>query len=253
MEQEQQKKPLISFIIPVLNEEKHLARTIRPLRQLEGLSAEIIVSDGGSSDNTVAIAGSLADKVNVRPAGEKNKSIGENRNKGAKLAEGEFLFFLDCDVSMPDLNACLKKCLKIFRDKEEIGAFTFKIQFYPNQQTWFDGLCLGVINFFHFFTNRPSFSFMAQSIGWAQFVRHDVFKQVGGYNENLIFGEDNNLYQKINRFKKTVYLPEFIVYGSPVRFRKYGWFKMGLLWLINTVWYFLFRKSFTKKWERIGS
>ena len=74
MMKNKQKTPLISFIIPVLNEEKDIAKTILPLKTLNWLKKEIIVADGGSTDKTVAIAQSLADKVYLRPAGQKNKS-----------------------------------------------------------------------------------------------------------------------------------------------------------------------------------
>ena len=87
----------ISFIIPALNEEKLLRRTL--LQFTENLKKdndlEIIVSDGGSSDKTSEIANELADKVIF-----KNENIPQNisrgRNAGAKHSQGDVLVFFKC-------------------------------------------------------------------------------------------------------------------------------------------------------------
>ena len=55
-------KPAFTLIVPTLNEEKHLAEELKALRRLAP-KAEIIVSDGRSTDDTRKIARELADKV----------------------------------------------------------------------------------------------------------------------------------------------------------------------------------------------
>ena len=54
---------MISLIIPTLNEEAVLGRTLEHLRALTAFPHEVIVSDGGSSDGTIRIAERWADKI----------------------------------------------------------------------------------------------------------------------------------------------------------------------------------------------
>jgi len=88
--------PLVSIIIPALNEEEYLPRTLNGLRAIRNTEypwIEIIVAVGPSTDATRKIARSLADvvvEVDVGP------SIA--RNAGAKMARGSILVFLDADA-----------------------------------------------------------------------------------------------------------------------------------------------------------
>ena len=85
----------ISVIIPALNEAAQLGST---LRHLEGArAAEVIVVDGGSSDETVQIAESLGARVLRGPANR-----GMQQNLGAESATGEILLFLHADTTPPD-------------------------------------------------------------------------------------------------------------------------------------------------------
>jgi len=84
-----------SIVIPALKEEGYIAGT---LGQFAGLTIEheTIVSDGGSTDDTVAMATPLADKVTVMKDGKPTPS--RQRNDGARLATGEYLAFVDSSV-----------------------------------------------------------------------------------------------------------------------------------------------------------
>jgi hypothetical protein len=84
----------ISIIIPVLNEEKTLKKTL--LSAGRGKHREIIVVDGGSSDGTTTLARSMGAKV---IAGSPPKS--RQMNKGAVAAAGDILLFLHGDTCLP--------------------------------------------------------------------------------------------------------------------------------------------------------
>jgi rSAM/selenodomain-associated transferase 2 len=85
---------MLSIIIPTLNEEGTLRDTLAPLTCC--LDCEIIVVDGGSSDNTVPIAKALRVKTRESPA-----SRALQMNKGAREAKGEILLFLHADTLLP--------------------------------------------------------------------------------------------------------------------------------------------------------
>ena len=84
-----------SIIIPTLNEEKILPTNLQALQPMRKF-AQIIVVDGGSSDNTIALATPLADLV-LTSAPSRAKQM----NQGARHANGEVLIFLHADTRLP--------------------------------------------------------------------------------------------------------------------------------------------------------
>ena len=90
---------MLSIIIPVLNEARALVATLAVLQPMRARGAEVIVVDGGSADDTVAIAADHVDQVLVAPKGRALQM-----NAGAHLASGEALFFLHGD-SLPPADA----------------------------------------------------------------------------------------------------------------------------------------------------
>ena len=87
----------VSIVVPVLDEAADIVAALTALQPLRAAGAEVIVVDGGSSDDTVAFATPLADKVIPAPRGR-----GSQMNAGAALARGEVLLFLHADTHLPE-------------------------------------------------------------------------------------------------------------------------------------------------------
>lgn len=88
----------VSIIIPTLNEASCLERTLRHLNVLTPPPLDVVVVDGGSEDETVAIASSAG--VQVILSKDSGRSI--QMNQGAQQAKGEVLCFLHADTLVPD-------------------------------------------------------------------------------------------------------------------------------------------------------
>ena len=90
--------PLISFIVPVYNKEKYLKRCLDSLLH-HGIDYEVIIIDDCSQDSSALIAkGYAADHMNIYlHILPKNKGVGNARNVGVNLAQGEYLIFIDSD------------------------------------------------------------------------------------------------------------------------------------------------------------
>ena len=89
-------QPSLSIIIPVLNEAATIVAALDALAPLRARGSEIIVVDGGSGDDTIALARPLADFVITSPRGR-----AVQMNAGAALARGDALLFLHADTRLP--------------------------------------------------------------------------------------------------------------------------------------------------------
>jgi rSAM/selenodomain-associated transferase 2 len=84
-------------VIPVLDEAGGIAARLRALQPLRDAGCEVLVVDGGSRDETAALARPLADAV-LRAA----RGRGAQQNAGARAARGEHLLFLHADSTLPE-------------------------------------------------------------------------------------------------------------------------------------------------------
>jgi rSAM/selenodomain-associated transferase 2 len=87
----------VSIIIPVLNEDRLIADTLRTLSSYRESGHEIIVVDGGSRDSTVSIAAQAADRVL-----HGNTGRAAQMNQGIDAAQGDVLLFLHADTRLPE-------------------------------------------------------------------------------------------------------------------------------------------------------
>src|SRR5215470_3344832 len=88
---------MISFIVPAYNEETELPATLAAIRAatcVEGQPFEIIVVDDASTDATPEIAL----QADARVVSIHRRQIAASRNAGARIAQGEYLFFVDADT-----------------------------------------------------------------------------------------------------------------------------------------------------------
>src|SRR4051812_33655401 len=86
----------LSIIIPVLDEAEHIVSALQAETPLRARGAELIVVDGGSSDDTVARAAPLATFVIASPPG---RAI--QMNAGAAIAGADVFLFLHADTRLP--------------------------------------------------------------------------------------------------------------------------------------------------------
>jgi len=92
-------EPFFSIIIPTLNSGKTIASAIQSVLYQSFVNYEVLVIDGGSADDTLAIAASFNSKK-VTIISEADSGVYHAMNKGIKLAKGKWLYFLGSDDTL---------------------------------------------------------------------------------------------------------------------------------------------------------
>lgn len=172
----------ISVIIPVLNEEDFIVKTIRKVRRRssEDLIREIIVVDGGSRDETISQAREEACTVVHSPT----RSRPTQMNYGASLAKGDVLYFLHAD-SIPPENFDAQIVNKI---EQGYPAGCFRLAFdYDHFLLRFYAWCTRF--------DIDLFRFGDQSL----FIKRELFEKIGRFRSDHILMEDSEIVTRIKK------------------------------------------------------
>lgn len=238
----------VSIIIPTLNEEKIIEKTLRSLASLSSVSYEVIVSDGGSKDRTVEIAKKYAHMV-VGHSGDFRQNIAEGRNLGAEKATGEYLVFIDADVHIPHINSFFEHALFLFKNQSNLEGLTVFLKVLPEHVTLSDRLFFGLVNRLNQIQNNVLH--IGSAAGEFQMVRAETFKKLGGYNSKIVVGEDNDLFSRLSKVGRTRVESGLHIMHTSRRAHEIGWYKLLFLWLVNLVFIKLLKRSFSKVWHPI--
>lgn len=109
----------VSIITVTWNSEEHIAEQIRSvISACEGISFEQIVVDNGSSDSTVEIVQKNFPNVKLIKNNH-NAGFGQANNQAAKMAQGEYILFLNPDMRLEE--GSLTKWLAWTRERPKVG------------------------------------------------------------------------------------------------------------------------------------
>ncbi|MBL8029953.1 MAG: glycosyltransferase [Candidatus Doudnabacteria bacterium] len=240
---------MISIIIPTLNEEKVLEKTLLALRKLISTPFEIIISDGGSRDDTLNIARKYAHKVVECEKGVK-QTIALGRNLGAKYSNGDMLVFLDADVEIPEINTFFETAVNKFENQKNLVGLSVFLKVFPQHATLSDKLFFKLVNYIHYTANHllP----LGSASGEFQMITRQAFLAAGGYRTDLAVGEDVEMFSRLRKLGKTRIEAGLHVLHTGRRAHAVGWGKLWYLWIKNNLIFIkLFNRSFTKEWTAI--
>jgi glycosyltransferase involved in cell wall biosynthesis len=191
-------KPLVSFVIPVLNGERDIARCLRSIQRLHFLSEayEVIVMDNGSTDHTPQIVRELGFDCLVVP----DVHVSVLRNRGAAMARGDYLAFVDADMELAP--EWLQNGLSVFTERQVVGSGCFPD--IPKEATW-------VQRAWSIHRRGRLSESKLTPVGWLGsanlIVRRDAFLAVGGFNEHLKTTEDVDLCYRLGQYGTILHNP----------------------------------------------
>lgn len=202
---------LISIIIPTLNNADIIAATLAHLSEQAG-DFEVIVVDGGSTDNTLGL---IKGEVKVIPLLDTGGGL--LLNVGAAAARGEVLLFLWPDSCLPP-NAlpAIERNLSLL--PQSIGG-SFHLKFDKN--TLFTRWLARWLKQQRYKGHYDGHSGI--------FIRREVFQALGGFRPYELLA-DYDLARRMEKYGPTVYLPEAII-ASTAKFLGLHQLKAALLWL----------------------
>lgn len=195
--------PGITVIIPTYNSEKFLKKAIDSvLTQRYGGEIEVIISDDGSRDNTIAVASAFGEKVKILPKPQNCYSQGAAgaRNRGIGAAKQPFISFLDSDDFY--LKDHFFKCLKIFDSNPDIGfVFSRVLECKEiNGKTVFREWTHPKVNRQDIKNPVVSRSHIVHTNSFI--FKKEVFGKAGLFNENYSNGEDGDMWMRISEIYK---------------------------------------------------
>ena len=214
------KLPELSIIIPVLNESQQLAELLENLSRQQGVSYELLLVDGGSTDGSLAYLQQAALRGELQlfqsPAGR-----GRQLNLGARQAGSDWLLFLHADSRFAEPTALRDSLDSLLGtgSRRTAGHFALTFRFSHQKNS--------VAYYFYQWKARLG---RAETIHGDQgfLLRRDFFFQVGPFREDLPVMEDTDFAERLRQQGSWLLLPA-VVSTSARRFEVEGLWQRQLL------------------------
>jgi glycosyltransferase involved in cell wall biosynthesis len=177
--------PFFSIIIPTYNRSKYLLPISRSIQEQSFGDFELIIIDDGSTDDTATVAQILVKDSRIIYEYQANQGVCAARNKGAVIARGEYLIFLDSDDNIT--NSWLEDFYQALNSSGTDIAFCgVKMKYTDGREK--------IINPRDPYHNGKDWGvFLAGSFA----IKKTLFLEIGMYDPMIKFGENTELSYRI--------------------------------------------------------
>lgn len=191
---------LVSVIVPTKNSGKFISKCLESVKNQTYKNIEIIVVDNHSTDKTKEISEKFGAKV-YQKGPERSAQV----NYGVEKASGDFVYKIDSDFVLEP--SVVEECVQ----KAQEGFDAVVVHNTPDESiSWIARIRKFEVDMYKYDITHSS----------ARFVKKDVYKKVGGFNEKITAGEDYDFQNKLTRngFKTGFIDAEALHLGEPTSF-----------------------------------
>ncbi len=216
----------ISVIIPVYNEAEHIGELVHAIIQHGGGQlAEVIVTDGGSTDNTRELAEAAGARALLSP----QKGRAAQMNYAASLAKGDILYFVHADVRVhPGFVQHIQEALANGTD-----AGCYRYRFDSRKK---------ILRFNGYMTRFNTI--WAGGGDQTLFIKKEVFNTLNGFRGDYRIMEDFDLVKRIKKKYRFSILP-YEITVSARKYEKNSWLRVQLA---NTIIVVAWKLGAAQKW-----
>jgi len=201
----------VSVIIPCYNYADYIGEAIESVLNQDYKNYELIVIDDGSTDNTPEVLKLYSDRI--RYIRQENQGLSATRNNGIKLSQNKFITFLDADDrwEVNFLSEIMQEFQRQSQDVALVACLDSKID--KNGVSLPDRAHhskLGELSTKDLILKNRFFP-------GAAIIRKQVFKELGGFDQNLKSSEDRDMWIRISCHYKV-----WLIGDRLIQIRKHG-------------------------------
>lgn len=200
----------VAIIIPTLNEEHFITRCLESVlgQTYPTDKMDIMVVDGGSTDNTCAIVREMSSRcANIRLLDNPNRYQSAAFNIGVQASDAPYIIRMDAHATYD--SHYIERCVKLLADHTEYGNVGGTLDVLPQNDSLI-ARANALLNQLKFGIGGAAFRMgaTAQAVDTVPFgaFRRQVVEQIGGMREDLARGEDNEYNTRIRKAGYTVWL-----------------------------------------------
>lgn len=235
--------PLISVIVPTLNEENHIERLLESIKRQSSASFEVLIVDGGSKDRTLDVARFHGAKIIELPGHGEFVS----RNIGTKTAKGKYLLFTCADIVFPD--NLFDNIIRKFENNPKLIALTG-----PGHP--FDAPFFGKIEYAIYNLVRYAFAILPKAVKRFStstnflIVKKDCFEKTGGFAVNDI-NADGLMGKRLLELGEVAFFLDTPIYLSARRMKNMGFinFNKHYLYALENFFFFASKTRAIQSWK----
>ena len=184
-------QPKISIIIPSLNQGRYIKQTMDSILQQDYSNIEVLVVDGGSTDETLNILKSYSTKI--RWISKKDHGQSEAINKGLRLTSGEICGYLNSDDLL--LPGSIEIIAQKFIDKNVMWV-TGDYQIVNTDGNQIQSAIVIYKRFLRLFSSRTMLSLVNYIIQPSTFWRRELIEKIGNFDESLFYVMDYDFWMR---------------------------------------------------------